>query len=77
MAALVAWGWRGASRRLVVVNLGDDPAYGHVSLAWDELRGQTWLLDDAADGERTSGAATTSATGSTSRSSRGPGTSSR
>ena len=37
---LVGWGWRGSSRRLVVVNLGDEPASGHVSLPWDELRGQ-------------------------------------
>ena len=37
--------------RLVVVNLGDEPASGHVSLPWDELRGRTWQLDDAATGE--------------------------
>ena len=49
---LVAWGWRGESRRLVVVNLSDRPAAGHVSLPWDELRGQAWELDDASDGER-------------------------
>jgi len=49
---LVAWGWRSASRRLVVVNFGDVPASGHVSLPWDELRGQAWQLDDAATGER-------------------------
>ena len=49
--SLVAWGWRGDSRRLVVVNLGDQPACGHVSLAWDELRGQAWQLDDASTGE--------------------------
>ena len=43
----------GAARRLrlVVVNLGDEPASGHVWLPWDELRGQTWRLDDAATGE--------------------------
>ena len=49
---LVAWGLRGDSRRLVVVNLGDGPASGHVSLPWDELRGQAWQLDDTATGER-------------------------
>ncbi len=49
---LVAWGWRGESRRLVVVNLGDAPASGHVSLPWDDLRGQAWQLDDASTGER-------------------------
>jgi hypothetical protein len=47
---LVGWGWRGASRKLVVVNLGDDPAEGRVSIPWDDIRGTTWLLDDAADG---------------------------
>ena len=37
---LVAWGWRGdVPRKLVVVNLGDAPASGHVSLPWDDLRG--------------------------------------
>ena len=49
--ALVGWGWRGSSLRLVVVNLSDEPASGHVWLPWDELRGQTWRLDDAATGE--------------------------
>ena len=39
-------------RKLVVVNLGDEPASGHVSLPWDDLRGRTWRLDDAASGER-------------------------
>jgi hypothetical protein len=49
---LVAWGWRGASRALCVVNLGDRAAEGHVSLPWDDLRGLTWTLADAADGAR-------------------------
>jgi hypothetical protein len=50
---LIAWGWRDdAPRKLVVVNLGDAPASGHVSLPWDDLRGRTWRLDDAASGER-------------------------
>jgi hypothetical protein len=49
---LVVWGWRGTSRKLVVVNLGDGPAVGHVSLPWDELRGTTWQLVDASDGQR-------------------------
>jgi glycosidase len=49
---LIAWGWRDdAPRKLVVVNLGDAPASGHVSLPWDDLRGRTWRLDDAATGE--------------------------
>ena len=38
---LVVWGWRGdGPRKLVVVNLGDAPASGHVSLPWDDLRGR-------------------------------------
>jgi glycosidase len=49
---LLAWGWRGNSRRLVVVNLADLPAAGHISLPWDELRGQAWQLVDASDGTR-------------------------
>ena len=44
------WGWRGdESRKLVVVNLGDAPASGDVSLPWDDFRGRTWQLDDAAE----------------------------
>ena len=49
---LVAWGWRDdGPRKLVVVNLGDAPAAGHVSLPWDDLRGRSWTLDDASSGE--------------------------
>jgi hypothetical protein len=33
---------------LVVVNLGDAPASGHVSVPWDDLRGRRWRLEDAA-----------------------------
>ena len=71
-AQLVVWGWRGASRKLVVVNLGDEPAEGHVSLPWDDLLGT-----DVASRRRapaagdTSGAARTSVTGCMSRSPRG------
>jgi len=46
---LVAWGWRGeVPRALMVVNLGETHAEGHVSLPWDDLRGQGWRLADAA-----------------------------
>ena len=49
---LLAWGWHGdGSRKLVVVNLGDAQAQGHVSLPWDELRGTEWTLADASSGE--------------------------
>jgi hypothetical protein len=49
---LVVWGWRGAARKLVVVNLGERPASGLVTLPWEELRARTWRLDDASDGRQ-------------------------
>jgi glycosidase len=50
--SLVAWGWRDdAPRKLVVVNLGDAPAAGHVSLPWDDLPSRSWRLEDAATDE--------------------------
>ena len=36
-----------AGTTLVVVNLGDAPAAGNVSLRWDDLRGRSWRLADA------------------------------
>jgi hypothetical protein len=49
---LLAWGWRGdEARKLIVVNFGDAPAAGHVSLPWDDLRGAEWTLSDASSGE--------------------------
>jgi glycosidase len=49
---LVCWGWRdNRPRKLVVVNFGDAPACGHVSLPWDDLRGTSWQLRDASSGE--------------------------
>ena len=57
---------------LVVVNLGDVPAAGHVSLPWDDLRGLDLGARRPDDGRAvSSGAATSCATGSTSSS--GPG----
>ena len=48
---LIVWGWRdSAPRKLVVVNVGDAPAAGHVSLPWDDLRGRGWRLSDASSG---------------------------
>ena len=48
---LVAWGWRDdAPRKLVVVNLSDAPASGHVWLPWDDLHGRPWRLEDASSG---------------------------
>jgi hypothetical protein len=49
---LVCWGWRDdTARKLVVVNLSDALAVGHVSLEWDDLRHRSWQLDDASSGE--------------------------
>ena len=48
---LLAWGWRDdRPRALVVVNLRDAPAAGHVSLPWDDLRGRSWRLADRTSG---------------------------
>jgi Alpha amylase, catalytic domain len=48
---LVCWGWRDdGPSKLVVVNLSDARASGHVSLAWDDLVGRDWRLDDAGSG---------------------------
>ena len=69
---LVGWGWRGASRKLVVVNLGDEPAEGRVSHSvgrhprHDVASRRRGRRQDV----RTE-AATTSATGCTSRFPRG------
>ena len=43
---LVAWSWAGATRWLIVVNLSDAPATGHVRAPWPDLRGQRWQLTD-------------------------------
>jgi hypothetical protein len=49
---LVCWGWcDDEPRKLVVVNLGDTPASGHVSLPWDALRGRSWRLADVSSAE--------------------------
>ena len=45
-ANLVAWSWEGDSRWLVVVNLGDADASGHVRAPWSDLRGGTFTLTD-------------------------------
>ena len=43
---LVAWCWDGDSRWLVVVNLSDADASGHVRTAWNDLPGETVTLTD-------------------------------
>jgi hypothetical protein len=51
--SLVAWSWDGtgdARRWLVVVNLGDATAAGHVRTAWEDLRGRDVHLADPTTG---------------------------
>jgi hypothetical protein len=51
--SLVAWTWRLAGeRRLVVVNLSAAPAQGRVKLPWPDLAGARWTLTDAFSRER-------------------------
>ena len=45
-ANLVAWCWDGESRWLIVVNLSDTDASGHVRAPWNDLRGATFTLTD-------------------------------
>jgi hypothetical protein len=47
---LVAWCWSGGSRWLVVVNLGDREATGHVRAPWTDLRGSSVTLTDPTTG---------------------------
>jgi hypothetical protein len=48
---LVAWSWtKDADRRLIIVNLSDDIAQGHVRVRWEEARGAALrLLDTLCD----------------------------
>jgi glycosidase len=44
---LVAWCWRSAEeRRLIVVNLSESEAQGLVLLPWDDLKGGAWRMTD-------------------------------
>ncbi|HEX5165761.1 MAG TPA: alpha-amylase family glycosyl hydrolase [Thermomicrobiales bacterium] len=44
---LLAWTWKGQSRRsLVVVNYASEPAQGIVHLSWDDISGAHWTLTD-------------------------------
>ena len=47
-AALIAFSWSGAENlhKLVVVNYADHQSQCYVGLPWDDLRGQTWSLQD-------------------------------
>jgi glycosidase len=49
---LVGWAWRDDQpRKLIVVNLSDSFASGHVAVPWDDVRGESWRLEDSSDGE--------------------------
>jgi len=51
-ANILAWCWvHDGERALVVVNFGPTPAQARVHLAWDELRGTDWRLDDLLSGD--------------------------
>jgi glycosidase len=44
---LVAWCWRNDGEyHLIVVNLSESPAQGHVRLPWGELKGRSWQMTD-------------------------------
>jgi hypothetical protein len=44
---LVAWCWRSAKeRRVIVVNLSPSQAQGLVLLPWNDLKGRTWRMND-------------------------------
>ncbi|MGA2956096.1 MAG: alpha-amylase family glycosyl hydrolase [Thermodesulfobacteriota bacterium] len=44
---LIAWCWRSAGERyLIVVNLSDSSAQARVRPPWDELKGRSWRLTD-------------------------------
>jgi hypothetical protein len=49
---LIAWCWRSAGERyLVVVNLSNSAAQARVRLPWDELKGRPWRLIDLFTGD--------------------------
>jgi hypothetical protein len=49
---LLAWCWKGAGERLlVIVNLSDTQAQGRVRLLWEDLRGRDWRMTDHFTGE--------------------------
>jgi hypothetical protein len=47
---LVTWCWDGDTRWLVVVNLSDATATGHVRTPWEDARGHQWRLVDPTHG---------------------------
>ena len=49
---LVAWCWRNDREyHLIVVNLSELAAQGHVRLPWDELKGRSWQMTDLFTGK--------------------------
>ena len=50
-AQLLAWSWRDGERRaLVIVNYADQSATARVHVAWDDVAGRMWQLDDRLSG---------------------------
>jgi hypothetical protein len=50
---LVAWCWRGAEQRhLIVVNLSESRSQGLVLVPWSDVAGRIWQLTDVLSGER-------------------------
>jgi hypothetical protein len=47
---IVAWGWRGQSNRLIVVNLSGDATQARVQWPWDDVAGKTLRMQDAFSG---------------------------
>ncbi len=49
---LLAWSWRHAARRmLIVINYSNRRSQGMVQALWDDLNGRVWRLSDALNGE--------------------------
>jgi len=49
---LVSWCWHSdGEHHLIVVNLSDSAAQGHVRLPWDELKGRSWQMTDIFTGK--------------------------
>jgi hypothetical protein len=48
---LVSWSWvHGDERYLIVVNLSDRPAQGHIHVPWGDAAGTSWKLTDLLSG---------------------------
>jgi len=49
---ILAWCWAKSDERyFVVINFRQEAAQGRVHVPWDELKGETWRLNDVLTGE--------------------------